>query len=87
MTRHSRRVSRSSPLVRYLPGPIRRRVSPDEAEHPAFVQGLLLGALVGAAIAGSTLWSRIEAARRRSREESPADARSADAPAAGEPPA
>ena len=30
---------------------------PDE-DSPAFVRGLALGALVGAAIAGSTLWRR-----------------------------
>jgi hypothetical protein len=27
-------------------------------ERPSFMQGLAVGALVGAAIAGSTLWSR-----------------------------
>jgi len=27
-------------------------------EHPSFMRGLALGALVGAAIAGSTLWNR-----------------------------
>ena len=31
----------------------------------SFHQGLALGALVGAAIAGSTLWTRIRDARRR----------------------
>ena len=81
MTRRSRRMSRSNPVLRYLPEPIRRRVSAEDAEHPAFIQGLLLGALVGAAIAGSTLWSRIEAARRRSTEESEAaEARTGESP-------
>lgn len=32
----------------------------------SFHRGLALGALVGAAIAGSTIWSRIRAARERS---------------------
>jgi hypothetical protein len=31
----------------------------------SFHRGLALGALVGAAIAGSTIWSRIREARRR----------------------
>jgi len=31
----------------------------------SFHRGLALGALVGAAIAGSTLWSRLHEARRR----------------------
>ena len=30
-----------------------------EERRPAFVEGVLLGAMVGAAIAGSTLWSRV----------------------------
>jgi hypothetical protein len=34
----------------------------------SFHRGLALGALVGAAIAGSTLWSRIRHARRRESE-------------------
>ena len=32
----------------------------------SFHRGLALGAMVGAAIAGSTIWSRIRAARERS---------------------
>jgi hypothetical protein len=28
-------------------------------EHPSFTRGLALGMLVGAAIAGSTIWSRL----------------------------
>jgi hypothetical protein len=31
----------------------------------SFHRGLALGALVGAAIAGSTIWARIRGARRR----------------------
>ena len=34
--------------------------APDD-DSPAFVSGLALGALVGAAIAGSTLWRRFHA--------------------------
>jgi len=34
-------------------------------DRPAFTEGLALGAVVGAAIAGSTLWSRLRASRRR----------------------
>jgi hypothetical protein len=33
-------------------------------DQPAFVEGLLLGAMVGAAIAGSTLWTRLRSRRR-----------------------
>jgi hypothetical protein len=40
---------------------------------PSFHRGLALGALVGAAIAGSTLWTRVRDDRRR------ADAHEADA--------
>jgi hypothetical protein len=40
----------------------RLRASADE--RPPFIEGLALGALVGAAIAGSTLWARIRDARR-----------------------
>ena len=48
-----------------------------------FVRGLALGALVGAAIAGSTIWQR-----RQSRRELPPDTTSATAgqPAIGPPP-
>jgi hypothetical protein len=38
-------------------GAISKRVGLPE-ERPSFMQGLAMGALVGAAIAGSTLWSR-----------------------------
>lgn len=36
---------------------------PDD-DSPAFARGLALGALVGAAIAGSTLWHRFQARSR-----------------------
>lgn len=39
-----------------------RRDTEDD-RRPAFVEGILLGAMVGAAIAGSTLWNRIRAGR------------------------
>ena len=42
-----------------------------------FARGLALGALVGAAIAGSTIWQRRQAAREDARE----PANSADGPA------
>lgn len=45
-----------------LPGFIRSRLE----AHPSFTRGLSLGLLVGAAVAGSTIWSRLrgEALRR-----------------------
>ena len=43
---------------------ISERLSANE-DRPSFVQGLTLGALVGAAIAGSTLWNRWQ--RRKAR--------------------
>jgi len=33
-------------------------------DQPAFVEGLLLGAMVGAAIAGSTVWAQLRDRRR-----------------------
>jgi hypothetical protein len=45
---------------------ISERFSANE-DRPSFLQGLTLGALVGAAIAGSTLWSRWK--RRKDRAE------------------
>ena len=39
-----------------------RRDTEDD-RRPAFVEGIFLGAMVGAAIAGSTLWNRIRAGR------------------------
>jgi hypothetical protein len=42
-------------------------------DRPSFMQGLAVGALVGAAIAGSTLWSRwrARASRDANRSETP----------------
>ena len=40
-------------------------VGDQDEDSPAFVRGLALGAFVGAALAGSTLWRRF---RARSRE-------------------
>jgi hypothetical protein len=38
---------------------VRRRLSrSDPPPEPPFVEGLLIGAMIGAAIAGSTLWRR-----------------------------
>jgi hypothetical protein len=52
----------TSPLVR-----LAERLRDAEEARPAFVEGLFLGAMVGAAIAGSTLWSRWrQGASRRS---------------------
>lgn len=36
---------------------------PHDDARPAFMEGLLLGAMVGAAIAGSTLWNRMRSSR------------------------
>ena len=49
-------------VTRGLPGVLDRLV-PGEAGRPAFVEGLLIGAMVGAAIAGSTLWARLREGR------------------------
>ena len=38
---------------------------PEQVRRPAFVEGLLIGAMVGAAIAGSTLWSRLRQGQPR----------------------
>lgn len=38
---------------------LRDRRTASGSPRPAFVEGVLLGAMVGAAIAGSTLWSRV----------------------------
>lgn len=40
-------------------------------EAVSFGRGLALGALVGAAIAGSTLWSRVREARERQKRPEP----------------
>ena len=57
--------------------------SGDDPRAAQFVRGLALGALVGAAIAGSTIWQR-----RQSRREPPQDATSSTdrRPAIGPPP-
>jgi hypothetical protein len=44
-------------------------------EQPAFVEGLLLGAMVGAAIAGSTVWARLRDRRRHAAEDASEPAR------------
>lgn len=41
------------------------RLRPDGPDRPPFLEGLAIGALVGAAIAGSTLWARIREGRRQ----------------------
>ena len=40
----------------------------DHQQHSVFLRGLSLGALVGAAIAGSTIWDRRRARRNRAHE-------------------
>lgn len=47
-----------------------RRTEPDDATlpHSVFLRGLSLGALIGAAIAGSAIWDR-----RRQRAKAPSD--------------
>ena len=52
-------------LVRLLRG---RGDAPDR-DDPPFLAGLLLGALVGAAIAGSSLWRLLRSTRRPSDED------------------
>jgi hypothetical protein len=44
-------------------------------DRPAFDEGLALGAVVGAAIAGSTIWSRLRANRRGAIEKTARGAR------------
>jgi hypothetical protein len=53
---------RDSLLDRLIGGAIHESEDPRAAQ---FVRGLALGALVGAAIAGSTLWGRRRAAAER----------------------
>jgi hypothetical protein len=43
-------------------------------EAASFHRGLALGAFIGAAIAGSTLWTRLREAQRASRGQAPAEA-------------
>ena len=40
-------------------------------EAASFHRGLALGALIGAAIAGSTIWGRLRGSQRASSQESP----------------
>jgi hypothetical protein len=39
------------------------RLDPTDGRRPPFFEGLLLGAVIGAAIAGSTVWARIRERR------------------------
>ncbi len=44
--------------------PLPRRPVPDSpVRRPRFTEGLVAGALIGAAIAGSTLWSKLRRSR------------------------
>jgi hypothetical protein len=47
------------------PSDLVRQIRTTAEEHPPFLEGLALGALVGAAIAGSTLWAKLRDARRQ----------------------
>jgi hypothetical protein len=51
-----------------LVGRISARLGGDP-DGTSFSRGLVLGALIGAAIAGSTLWSRLRAARSEAAEQ------------------
>jgi len=55
--------SRDRPLQLPSARAVLTRLRPAAEDRPAFVEGLLLGAMVGAAIAGSTLWARLREAR------------------------
>lgn len=57
-----RRRSNTPPLT--LPVP--RALAGGLDAHPSFTRGLSLGLLVGAAVAGSTIWGRLRTAQRRS---------------------
>ncbi|HEY2888362.1 MAG TPA: hypothetical protein VGJ17_07085 [Candidatus Limnocylindrales bacterium] len=54
-------MSKRAPSPRDLVG----RLRPTVAERPPFFEGLAIGAMIGAAIAGSTLWARLRESRRR----------------------
>jgi hypothetical protein len=58
-------------LLRAMRGQSARAMPPGDPDEdsPAFVSGLALGALVGAAIAGSTLWHRFRARSPDARDE------------------
>jgi hypothetical protein len=51
---------------------VSERFSANE-DRPSFLQGLSLGALVGAAIAGSTLWNRWRRGKARAADADVAD--------------
>jgi hypothetical protein len=53
---------------------------PADGERPSFVRGLAMGALVGAAIAGSTLWTRWRARRDGPQDDGADASTSSDAP-------
>jgi hypothetical protein len=57
-------VSAKGPTPASILDAITQRFSASE-DRPSFLRGLTLGALVGAAIAGSTLWNRWQ--RRKAR--------------------
>lgn len=62
-------------VLRGLARTLLGRTRSDDSADPrltAFVRGLTLGALVGAAIAGSSLWSRRSRNNRGSNEPGPA---------------
>jgi hypothetical protein len=58
----------------------------DDPRAAQFVRGLALGALVGAAIAGSTLWQRRRAAAERVASDTPAEPSSDANPTPGSEP-
>jgi hypothetical protein len=68
-------VSDTDPLLERL-SRAAEAVTGDDQRATTFARGLILGALVGAAIAGSTLWQR----RRQAGPSLPASASSASAP-------
>lgn len=63
-------MSGDAPLLERL-GRAAETVTGDDERAATFARGLVLGALVGAAIAGSTIWQR-----RHARSEPPADSTS-----------
>jgi len=54
-------MSRRAPKPREIVA----RLRPSPEDRPPFLEGLALGAMVGAAIAGSTLWARFRERRAR----------------------
>ena len=68
------------PIVRPAlhPEPARDAVTVNgHQQHSVFLRGLSLGALIGAAIAGSTIWDRRRARRNRA-DETAAPSKAAD---------